>query len=148
ELVMALPVGLVHDPAGRVVLDPDAGVQQAVGHLFATFARTGSARAVVAAFREQHLLFPVRIRAGARKGELAWTPLRHWRVLRTLHNPRYAGAFVYGRRRQRKGPNGKTFHETLPRDQWTALIHDAHPGYVSWEQFEINQRLFATNAQA
>src|SRR5689334_5086844 len=48
ELAMALPVGLVYDPAGRVVLDPDSGVQQAIGHLFATFARTGSARAVVA----------------------------------------------------------------------------------------------------
>ena len=33
------------------------------------------------------------------KGELAWVPLRHWRVLRTLHNPRYAGAFFYGRHR-------------------------------------------------
>ena len=148
ELVMALPVGLVHDPAGRVVLDPDAGVQQAIGHLFATFARTGSARAVVASFREQHLLFPVRIRAGARKGELAWTPLRHWRVLRTLHNPRYAGAFAYGRRRETKTANGKKTVQTLPRDQWVALIPDRHPGYLTWEQFEINQQLLLANAQA
>ena len=48
ELAMPLPVGLVTDPAGKVVLDPDQAVQDAVGHLFATFARTGSARAVVA----------------------------------------------------------------------------------------------------
>ena len=33
ELVMPLPVGFVYDPAGRVVLDPDLGVQQAVRHL-------------------------------------------------------------------------------------------------------------------
>src|SRR5437588_8602192 len=43
ELTMILPVGLIHDPTGKVVLDPDAGVQQAVRHLFTTFARTGSA---------------------------------------------------------------------------------------------------------
>src|SRR5690606_5673578 len=49
ELKMALPVGLVYDPADNVVLDPDAAVQHAVSHLFATFARTGSARAVVQA---------------------------------------------------------------------------------------------------
>src|SRR3954471_4892304 len=47
ELPMPLPVGLVTDHAGKVVLDPDRAVQDAVGHLFQTFARTGSARAVV-----------------------------------------------------------------------------------------------------
>lgn len=148
ELPMPLPVGLVTDPAGKVVLDPDAGVQHAVRHLFATFARTGSARAVVQAFNAEQLLFPARVRFGPHKGELAWMPLKHWRVLRTLHNPRYAGAFVYGRRRERKKPDGKTFHETLPRDQWTALIPDAHPGYISWDQFEHNETLLETNAQA
>lgn len=148
ELVMALPVGLVYDPADKVVLDPDAGVQHAIGHLFATFARTGSARAVVQAFNTEGLLFPARVRFGPHKGELAWMPLRHWRVLRTLHNPRYAGAFVYGRRRELKGPNGKSRHETLPRDQWTALIPDAHAGYITWDRFETNQTLLAANAQA
>lgn len=148
ELPMGLPVGLVHDPAGNVLLDPDAGVQHAIAHLFATFARTGSARAVVQAFADEALVFPARIRFGPHKGELAWMPLRHWRVLRTLHNPRYAGAFVYGRRRGRKGPNGKMRHETLPREQWTALIHNSHPGYITWETFETNQTLLAANAQA
>ncbi len=55
-------------------------------------------------FNREGLLFPSRIRKGARKGELAWNELSHWRVLRTLHNPRYAGAFVYGRRRTRQDP--------------------------------------------
>jgi DNA invertase Pin-like site-specific DNA recombinase len=86
ELRMGLPVGLVYDGAGHVVLDPDAGVQQAIRHLFAVFARAGSARAVVAAFRDEKLLFPVRIGTGPRKGELAWMALTHWRVLRTLHS--------------------------------------------------------------
>src|SRR3954469_11413711 len=53
ELQTPLPIGLVYDPAGRVVLDPDSGVQGALRQLFASFARTGSARAVVAAFAEQ-----------------------------------------------------------------------------------------------
>ncbi|MGH2781825.1 MAG: recombinase family protein [Thermoleophilaceae bacterium] len=148
ELPLPLPVGLVDDPAGKVVLDPDQGVQQALRHLFATFERTGSARAVVQAFDREGLRFPVRVRSGERKGELVWMPLRHWRVLRTLHNPRYAGAFVYGRRRARKTPEGKTTVQELPREQWTALIPDAHPGYISWEQFERNQRLLAGNAHA
>ncbi|MFN2506966.1 MAG: recombinase family protein, partial [Acidimicrobiales bacterium] len=148
ELVVALPVGLVYDPAGRVVLDPDAGVQHAVRHLFATFARTGSARAVVQTFAAEGLRFPLRVRSGANKGELAWEPLAHWRVLRTLHNPRYAGAFFFGRHRWRAAPGGKTTTVTLPRDQWIALIHDAHPGYISWETFEANQAQLMSSAQA
>ena len=38
--------------------------------------------------------------------------------------------------------------EKLPREQWTALIHDAHPGYISWETFEANQQALALNAAA
>ena len=148
ELPLLLPIGLVYDPAGKVVLDPDAGVQQALRHLFATFSRTGSARATVQAFRDEGLSFPARVRTGAHKGELTWMPLRHWRVLRTLHNPRYAGAFAYGRLRVRKNAAGKLSTEKVPRENWTALILDAHPGYVTWEQFELNQEALAANAAA
>jgi hypothetical protein len=148
ELPMVLPAGLVYDPAGKVVLDPDAGVQHAVRHLFATFARTGSARAVVQTFNAEGLRFPGRVRTGPHKGELSWTPLQHSRVLNILHNPRYAGAFVYGRLRQRKNANGRLRVEKLPRSQWTSLIPEAHPGYINWETFELNQKLLAANAQA
>ena len=42
-------------------------------------------------------VFPWRHLKGPRKGEIDWKPLRHHAVLRVLHNPRYAGAFTYGR---------------------------------------------------
>ena len=148
ELPMPLPVGLVTDAAGKLVIDPDRAVQDALRLLFATFQRTGSARAVVYAFQRDGLLFPSRIRKGPRKGELAWNELSHWRVLRALHNPRYAGAFVYGQRRTRKTADGRTTTRQLPREQWTTLIPDAHPGYLTWEQFEHNQKLLAANAYA
>ena len=148
ELQMGLPVGLVYDPTGKVVLDPDTGVQQAIRHLFTLFARTGSARATVQQFNADGLLFPVRVRTGAHKGELAWMPLQHWRVLRTLHNPRYAGAFAYGRRRERLAGNGKKSYQLVPREQWIALIRDAHPGYISWDTYETNQKLLLGNATA
>jgi DNA invertase Pin-like site-specific DNA recombinase len=148
ELRMPLPVGLVYDPTGKVVLDPDTGVQQAIRHVFTLFARTGSARTVVQQFNAEGLSFPVRVRTGAHKGELAWMPLQHWRVLRTLHNPRYAGAFVYGRRRERLAAGGKKTIEVLPREKWIALFPDAHPGYISWDEYETNQKLLLGNATA
>src|ERR1017187_404254 len=63
ELPMPLPVGLVYDPAGKVVIDPDTGVQHAIRHLFSTFARTGSARATVQVFKDEGLSFPARVRS-------------------------------------------------------------------------------------
>jgi DNA invertase Pin-like site-specific DNA recombinase len=148
ELQMPLPVGLVYDGADKVALDPDTGVQQAIRHRFTLFARTGSARAVVQQFNADGLLFPVRVRTGAHKGGLAWMPLQHWRVLRTLHNPRYAGAFAYGRRRERFAGNGTKSYQLVPREQWIALIRDAHPGYIGWDQYETNQKLLLGNAAA
>ncbi len=148
ELVMPLPVGLVYDPSGRVVLDPDQGVRAAVAHLFATFSRTGSGRATVKAFAAEGLLFPSRVQKGPNKGTLAWFPLRHHRVLGVLHNPRYAGAFVYGRRRQRRGADGRTHSAVQPREAWTSLIPGAHAGYITWDAFEGNLARLAESAQA
>ena len=148
ELSMPLPVGYVHDPAGRIVLDPDASVQGAVRHLFATFARTGSARAVVKAFVAEELRFPTRILSGPRKDELAWQPLSHSRVLGVLHSPRYAGVYSFGRTRSRPGPDGSHSITALPRDQWLAFIPDAHPGYIDLATFEATQRQLLACAQA
>lgn len=50
ELRCALPVGLVYDSDGRVGLDPDREVQDAVRLLFDTFARTGAAHATIKYF--------------------------------------------------------------------------------------------------
>jgi len=60
---------------------------------------------VVKAFRAAGLSFPWRHQKGPRKGEVDWQPLRHHAVLRVLHNPRYAGAFTYGRHRHHKLPS-------------------------------------------
>jgi DNA invertase Pin-like site-specific DNA recombinase len=92
ELQCPLPVGLMYNPEGRPSLDPDKQVQDSIRFLFDAFCRTGSACAVVKAFRQKQLLFPRRLKRGPNKGELVWAELRHSRALYVLHNPRYAGA--------------------------------------------------------
>jgi DNA invertase Pin-like site-specific DNA recombinase len=146
ELRQALPIGYVYDPLDQVVFDPDQQIRTAVARVFTLFAQTGSARAVVTAFARDKLPFPALIRKGARKGELSWEPLRHWRVLSLLHNPCYAGAFCYGRRRSVHRPDGKISMELVPRDQWDTLIEDHHPGYLSFAQYEANNAALAANA--
>ena len=142
QLHCPLPVGLVHDPAGQVVLDPDQQVQESLRLLFHTFARTGAVSPTVKHFRQQGLLFPTRLASGTGKGQLSWGPLSVHRAARALHNPWYAGAYVYGRGRFRKLPDGRIRHEPLPPSEWHTLIKDAHPGYITWDEYDrIRQRL-------
>jgi DNA invertase Pin-like site-specific DNA recombinase len=148
ELRGPLPVGLVYDPQGRIVLDPDQQVQASVRLLFQTFLRTGTAYATVKTLREQGLSFPRRPSAGPRAGELIWESLGIARAIALLHNPRYAGAYPFGRGRWRKQPDGRTTRERLPQEQWLVLLRDAHPGYLSWEEHEQIQRRLRANALA
>jgi DNA invertase Pin-like site-specific DNA recombinase len=148
ELRCRLPVGFVYDSRGSVVLDPDKQVQESVRLLFATFSRTGAAHATIKYFRDQGLLFPKRLHAGVRKGELVWGPLSLGRAADALHNPWYAGAYAFGRGRWRKQPDGKIRHERLPLRQWHALIRDAHPGYISWEEYERIETRLCDSAKA
>jgi DNA invertase Pin-like site-specific DNA recombinase len=148
ELEIPLPVGFVYDAAGRVGLDPNQQVQETIRIFFQTFRRTGSATATVKAFRHQQLPFPRRARAGPHQGETVWGRLEHSRALWVLHNPRYAGAFFFGRSRQRHTAEARLIVERLPREEWTALIPQAHAGYITWEDFEENQRRLRENAQA
>ena len=152
ELIMPLPVGLVYDAAGHVILDPDTAIRGAVAHLFATFEATGSATACVKAFHAAGLLFPWRHLKGPRKGETDWKPLAHHAVLRVLHNPRYAGCFTYGRHRYQALPaaqGGKEIRRLrLPREEWISFIPGAHPGYITLEQYDANLARLAANAAA
>lgn len=148
ELEVPLPVGLVYDANGKVVFDPDRSVQDAIRQFFDTFERTGSATATVRSFRDQGLLFPRREQSGPHKGELVWGSLLHYRALNVLKNPRYAGAFAYGRSQARKTPQGTESRHSLPRDQWHTLIFDAHPGYITWADYEQNLARLRANSAA
>ena len=149
ELRVRLPVGLAYDQLGNVTLDPDASVHTAIDYLFGCFEQTGSAHAVVKQFAAEQLRIPGRhAPGGPHGGELYWKPLRHDLVLFTLHNPRYAGAYFYGRRKQFTDIDGHTRTVLKPRDQWTVLIRDAHPGYITFEQYERNLATLQANAAA
>lgn len=147
ELQCPLPVGFLYNATNEPVLDPDKQVQESIRFFFDTFRRTGSACAVVKAFRQKGLLFPRRLKKGPNKGDLLWAELPHSRALHILHNPRYTGAFVYGRSRTRLTPDGSTSYTRLPCEQWM-LVKNAHPGYISWEQYEENLLRLRENAQA
>jgi DNA invertase Pin-like site-specific DNA recombinase len=147
ELRFPLPVGYVYDDEGETVLDPDQEVQAAIADLFGAFEQTGSAYGVVGAFKDRR--FPKRAYGGAWAGELRWGELTHPRVLGVLSNPCYAGAYVFGRYRSRRGvrPDGTITTKTveLPRAEWPVLIREHHAGYISWDRYLANERRLAAN---
>lgn len=148
ELRFRLPVGFVYDEQGQVVLDPDEQVRESVSLLFSTFRRVGSAFKTVRAFGDQGLVFPTRLHCGPRKGELVWGPLTNTRVSGVLHNPRYAGAYAYGRRGKDWGESdGRARMRSRPREAWHTLIVDAHPGYITWKEYEENLNRLHQNAR-
>ncbi len=148
ELEICPPVGLMYRPDGILDLDPDVEVQNALRLVFDTFERLGSATRTVKFFLDEGLLFPRRLRKEPNKGELLWAPPRHSRILQVLHNPRYAGAFVYGRTRGRHRPGGGVSQIKVQMDDWQVVFPDHHRGYIDWERFKANQTRLADNAQA
>ena len=150
DLRFPLPVGYVYDPDGSIMMDPDAEVQNAISTLFKEFRASGSAYGVVRYFARNSLSFPKRAYGGAWDGKITWGTLTHSRVLSVIHNPSYAGAYVYGRFRDQKtvDSSGRFAHHSvrLPnREDWKVFIPDHHPAYISWEDFEANQKLLASN---
>ena len=146
DLEVPLPIGLVYQLNKTVALDPDRQIQDSLRWVFDTFRDVGSAMAVVKRFRSEGLQFPRRLRRGIGKGDLLWGTLDHSRVLQLLHNPRYAGAYVYGRTRTARTATLQPTTLKVAQENWQVLIRDAHVGYLTWEAFERNQNTLRCNA--
>jgi DNA invertase Pin-like site-specific DNA recombinase len=149
ELQFALPVGYRWTPSGKIEIDPDRRVEQAIQMVFAKTAELGSARQVLLWFRGEKVSLPSAAREGPGQ-ELVWKLPVYNTIWHMLRNPVYAGAYAFGKTESRTkvidGRARKTIGHLKPVDTWMVLIRDHHPGYISWEQFERNQAMLADNA--
>jgi DNA invertase Pin-like site-specific DNA recombinase len=130
----------------RMEMDPDGRVQQAVAGVFASFRQLGSGRQVLLYHLKEQLDLP-----SEHLGQTVWVKPTYGRVLAFLTNPVYAGTFGYGRhRRERKSGSPVGHQRRLVRDpeKWQIVIHGHHPGYISWEEYERNQKQLHENMAA
>jgi DNA invertase Pin-like site-specific DNA recombinase len=148
ELEMSPPVGLMYQENGKLGLDPDASVQAVLRMVFDAFERTGSALQTVRKLLDEGIRFPCRHRCPGREGDLTWSIPTHSRVRQVLRNPRYAGAFVYGRTRARHSVDGRLHVTSRPLTEWLHVFPESHVGYITWDRYLANQQRLAQNATA
>jgi hypothetical protein len=91
---------------------------------------------------QEQLLIPARPPRGPAPHDTIWTLPKSSTILRIVHNPAYAGAYVHGQRtfdpaRQRLGE--------LPVEQWPICIQNVYPAYISWETYLANRKRLQTN---
>ena len=149
ELEMRPPIGLVYLPDGSLGIDPDQEVQSAIRLVFDTFERTGSAMQTVRYLsRARSAVSSTNSRRRA-EGRIALGPSRS-----PLESPRFcttrdmlapSSMAAHARAGNRRA---STVSRKVPREEWLFLIRDVHPGYISWDRFEANQKRLAENILA
>ena len=149
ELFLNVAVGYVKVRRDRIEKDPDRRVQAALDLVFRKFAEFQSIRQVHLWLREEEVALPA-VKTDGEERRIVWKPPVYNTVHALLTNPIYAGAYAFGRTGTRvtieNGRKRVTRGHRRERKEWDVLIVDHHAGYVSWAEFERNQRLIADNA--
>ena len=150
ELFLTVAIGYVKAPHDRIEKDPDRRVQEAIALVFNKFAELQTVRQVHLWMRQERLPLPaIEYGAGRPQGHLEAASLQHaaphadqpdlCRRLRLSAAPAAAS-------RSRPGANGSCAASARSAAAWEVLILDHHEGYISWAEFERNQRLISDNA--
>jgi DNA invertase Pin-like site-specific DNA recombinase len=150
ELGMLLPMGYMKRPSGEIIKDVDEQAQSTIQLVFELFDRFSAINAVLKYLVQHQIKMPYRERYGLQKGELTWRRPNRITLGNLLHNPIYAGAYVYGRRptdpRKKKAGRPSTGRTVASPSEWEVLIKDKVPAYITWECYERNLRQLAANS--
>jgi excisionase family DNA binding protein len=148
ELKFRLPIGYCWSESGKIEMDPDRRVQQAVHLVFAKITELGSMRQALLWFRREKICLPALLEESGH--HVIWKLPVYNTIWHMVQNPTYAGAYVFGKTEARAkivdGRSRKSAGHWKPQESWTVLIRDHHPSYISWEQYERNQAMIAANS--
>ena len=147
ELFSTVAPGFIRD-GDAIVKDPNRRVQDALMLIFNKFQELGSIRQTYGWFMENQIELPVNKFIGG-QSQLVWKLPAQTFIPGVLHNPIYAGAYVYGRRPTEKvleqGELRKRQAAIRPLDQAKVFIQNHHEGYISWETYLRYQRMIDNN---
>jgi DNA invertase Pin-like site-specific DNA recombinase len=150
ELFSHAPIGYLRSRASGLELEPDQQARAVVQLIFDKFTELGSVAAVLQYLKQHRILVGVRPHRGPERDQLVWRRPNRATLLGMLHHPVYAGAYVHGRRttnpRKRIPGRRGSGRAWAPAAQWDVLIRDRLPAYITWEQYEANQRRLRDNS--
>jgi DNA invertase Pin-like site-specific DNA recombinase len=150
ELFLSVAAGYVRAGRDRIEKDPDQRVREALSLVFAKFAEFQSVRQVHVWLRDEGIALPVACHRAAEGRSIAWRLPLYNTVHNILTNPVYAGAYAFGRTMSKVSieDGRKRIKRGLrrPQSEWDVLLKDHHEGYISWSEFERNQRVITNNA--
>jgi DNA invertase Pin-like site-specific DNA recombinase len=150
ELFFSVAVGYVKVGRDKIEMDPDLRVREAIGLVFARFAEMQSIRQVFLSLRADQISLPYIASKESGPRQLLWKLPAYATVNNLLTNPVYAGAYAFGRTGSRmmieNGRKRILRGHRKDRSDWAVLLVDHHEGYLSWADYERNQRLIADNA--
>lgn len=152
ELFLTVAIGYVKVRHDRIEKDPDLRVREAITLIFRKFAQFQSIRQVHLWLRQERIELPA-VRYSIEEGRrIIWKLPVYNTVHHVLTNPIYAGAYAFGRTGSRVTIEDGRKHIVRgfkrDRSEWDVLLVDHHDGYLSWTEFERNQRLIADNANS
>ena len=82
---------------------------------------------------------------------MRWARASYGAVHELLTNPVYAGAFVFGRTRQREARRRQRAAARrtveVPLEEWSVCLPEHHPGYVSWEEYLATRERLRANVR-
>jgi DNA invertase Pin-like site-specific DNA recombinase len=141
ELMTIPPAGYDLDDLNQLVITSDESVSHAIKTVFEKLEELGSGRQVFFWWQQQGLKYPVR-RAELRIHPIVWMEPKYGMILRTLHNPNYAGIYVFGRSEtvrelDPRNPNRLRIRRVQRRDPWPVLIEGHHAAYISFRANEL-----------
>ena len=136
---------------GQIRWHPDEAVTGVIATIFDRFAVCGSVRGVWLWLREQGLRFPLQPAGYLRGQEITWVEPTYHAVHNVLTHPAYAGAYVFGKTRQRRHLDAegvlRTSRHKLPQGEWEVLIPDHHRGFLDWDTYQANQARIGANTR-
>ena len=149
-LFLRVAAGYVKAGRERIEKDPDQRIQDALRLVFSKFAEFQSVRQVHVWLRDEGISLPAKSQKAAQERAIVWKLPLYNNVHNILTNPVYAGAYVFGRTTSKVSVESgrKRVRRGLRRSQteWDVLLKDQHEGYITWSEFERNQRVIADNA--
>lgn len=147
EYAWVMPVGLDYDRESRqFCLTPDESVRHALEQVFQLFRTLQSIRGVLHYLCHNGVELPYLEDRCRAERKIGWRAPTYEVIYSWITNPCYAGVYCYGKKQRQTDPLTHQAHvRKRPQAEWMVFLPEHHPGYITLNEFQQNQRTLENN---